>query len=329
MVTSLTENKSRLYGKEVKELIEFVKGKNQSDKSNIKILICTPINIMGEIKMNLDEVGLYNYTEIDSKRWAKLQEMAYLKSKEFNPLVKYPIGVNMPNLRIFKSIHHKDRELKYPMEDAEYISKLQVGAVNTYEILTELRDDKGDNLSKRNGNYSELTGLYWLWKNIVNCDADCKNKYYGLVQYRRVFNLLESDLLRFVDNQIDVVLPYPLSYVPNIEEHHKRYLTDIEWNAVLQALECLEPKYVDEYKKILMQEYFYNYNIIIAKGNVLNDYCSWLFPLLIKIEQIIDNDGKKIPNRYIGYIGETLETLYFMHNKENLRVAVTESKLLS
>ena len=67
----------------------------------------------------------------------------------------------------------------------------------------------------------------------------------------------------------------------------------------------------------------YNYNIVLAKGKVLDEYCRWLFPLLFRIEEINNPDGNKEPNRYIGYVGETLETLYFMYNKDKLKIAHT------
>ena len=248
-----------------------------------------------------------------------MQRDAFLKNGEYIPLSAYPVGCHKACLEVYKMSHYKDKALSTVWPDPSYIKKLQVGGALTDEKIAEFNDALDDNISDKNGNYSELTGLYWIWKNAVPKLED--GSYCGLAHYRRMLELSEDDLLRLVDNDIDVVLPYPMSYEPNIEAHHLRYLSNSEWNAVLQAIEELQLDYADAFKDILKKGYFYNYNVILAKKGVLDDYCSWLFPLLFRIEEINDPNKEKEPNRYIGYVGETLETLYFMYNKNRLNIA--------
>ena len=69
-------------------------------------------------------------------------------------------------------------------EDPVYLP-VQVGAAGR-ESLGFQRDDEGENISAKNPNYCELTGLYWAWKNL---DAD----YIGLVHYRRYFSGAGTD----------------------------------------------------------------------------------------------------------------------------------------
>lgn len=46
-----------------------------------------------------------------------------------------------------------------------------------------LNDNTLDNISFKNKNYCELTGVYWLWKNSSDLDSDP----IGIVHYRRYF----------------------------------------------------------------------------------------------------------------------------------------------
>lgn len=321
LVTEKGNNPSVLCGIPVYTLSDYVSKFSQEEKENIEILIATPEPVMEAIEKSLDEAGLHNYVCMDSMRWAKLQELAFVKSGEFMPLAAYLIGFHKSEVQVYKAKFFKDKELNSNFVNPSYMIDLQVGAARTDIRVADLLDCVDDNISEKNANYSELTGLYWIWKNQILTDVDYEDKYYGLAHYRRMFDLSEDDLLRIKDNDIDVILPYPMPYEPDIEEHHKRYLLDSEWSAVLQALEELNPENADAYKEVLKQNYMYNYNIIIAKGNVLVDYCNWLFSILFRVEEICNPDGSKEPNRYVGYIGETLETLYFMYNKDKLRIA--------
>lgn len=64
-------------------------------------------------------------------------------------------------------------------EDPMYLP-LHVGKAGKSLELGFQGDDTGDNISEKNPEYCELTGLYWAWKNL---DAD----YIGLSHYRRYF----------------------------------------------------------------------------------------------------------------------------------------------
>ena len=329
LVTKIGMNASSLCGIPVRELGEFASQHSQSDKDNIQILIATPENVMDEIEQSLESCGFYNHVRLNSARWAQMQKNAFVRSKSFTPLEVYPAGSSTARLYVYKAKFYKDKILQTKMVDPDYVKPIQVGAVHTDVRVADVIDSEGDNISDKNGNYSELTGLYWIWKHRLKNGYYGDDCYYGLAHYRRLLDLTDDDLLRLRYNDIDVVLPYPMPYEPNIEEHHKRYLSNAEWSAVLQALEELQPEYSTAFKDILKQAYFYNYNIILAKNEVLEEYCSWLFPVLFRIEEIVDgSDRVKEPNRYMGYVGETLETLYFMYNKNNLRIAHTGCRFL-
>ena len=58
--------------------------------------------------------------------------------------------------------------------------------------------------------------------------------------------------------------------------------------------------------------------MLIAKKKVFQDYCNWLFPILARTEELSEPKGWERADRYIGYLGENLMTLYFMYYMEDL-----------
>ena len=90
----------------------------------------------------------------------------------------------------------------------------------------------------------------------------------------------------------------------------------------------LYPDYAAALAQIESQPYLYNYNIILARKQVLKDYCSWLFPLLERIEQRSIPMGSERADRYLGYMGESLCTLYFMANKDRLTIVHSGCRFL-
>lgn len=329
LVTEYGANPRHLGDLKVVELDSFAGELSEARKDEIEVLIATPEGVMPEIEKELDKRGMHCHVRLTSSHWAQLMAYYYACDRSFIPLSVLPIGYNKPSIDQFMAKFYRDKPLTGQYDLPEYVTPIQVGAVLCEERVADILDSDGTNISHKNVNYSELTALYWMWKNRLLKDSDNdKCKYYGLVHYRRVLELSKDDILRLVDNDVDVVLPFPMPYEPNIEEHHKRYLKDADWNALLTALEEVQPEYAKMFPMVLSQPYMYNYNIVLARKEVLQDYCEWLFPILDRVEKISVPPCSDRADRYIGYMGETLETLYFMTNRERLNITYTGCKFL-
>lgn len=330
LVTERGINARSLLGLPVLELEVFAKSLSDEEKNNIEILIATPDSVMSDIEKSLDRRGLYCHVRLTSMRWAQLMSYHYSCDKDYMPLSALPVGYHSANMHIFMAKFYRDKTLEGCYHMPEWITPIQVGAALCEERVANILDCDGENISYKNKNYSELTALYWIWKNRLSGQwSGDVDEYYGLCHYRRVLELSNDDVLRLVDNDVDVVLPFPMPYEPNIEEHHKRYLKDSDWKALLLALQELHPECSEGLLKILSQRYLYSYNIVIAKKAVLYAYCAWLFPILECVEERSDPKGYEREDRYIGYMAETLATLYFMMNKDRLNIVHAACRFLT
>lgn len=329
MVTERDNNPDYLSGVKVYTLNELSHKIPVQEKKLINVLIATPETYMDEIKKSLKENGVDNYFCLSSLKWAELMEQYYCKCNSFIPLSSLPIENGKPEVNMYMAKFYKDKKLNNEYSIQPWITPIQVGAELCNDRVADVLDSTGDNISKKNVNYCELTALYWVWKNcIIPRLSDNSDVYYGLCHYRRILNISEDDIGRLVRNNIDVVLPYPMPYEPNIEVHHNKYIKKEDWKALLKAINELYPEYAKVLPSILQQRYLYNYNIILARDTVLSEYCEWLFSILQRVEELSNPKGSERCDRYIGYMGETLETLFFMVNKDRLNIAHTGCRFL-
>ena len=312
LVSSLQDNPVRLAGLEVKELHTV------TDK-NVHVLIATPEDTHASIIQSLRNAGMHQYTCLDWKNEESLMRKYYEKKDKY-------IALHKDTAEVYMAKFYKDRALKKEYTIPDWVRTIQVGAALTDERIAEITDNTGVNISEKNVNYCELTALYWIWKNRLNAD-DCA-AFSGLFHYRRFLNVTDLDMEYVCRENVDAVLPFPTVHEPDIQEHHARYVNESDWKVMMQSLNELYPEYASSFQIILRQPYLYNYNILIAKKKVLKDYCEWLFPILERIEQLSSPRGWERADRYIGYLGENLLTLYFMVHKE-LKIRHVGRKMLT
>lgn len=314
VVSLLEGNPQTLTGLPVREL-------GKIEDHSTRFLIATPENVQGEIVRYLEKNGFHHYICLDSSMGNALMEAYYQSLRRFPSLHALEMGGRPASIQVYMAQSAYDKPLSHTYELPAWIVPLRVGAALS-SGTGGLRDDTGENISEKNRLYCELTALYWIWKNGLG-DQD----YYGLFHYRRHLDFTQKDLFRLGLGEIDVVLPFPLLHEPDMREQHTRYVEDDDWEAMLRALKELQPEYFEAFQEISKEPYLYNYNIMVAKRQVWEDYCSWLFPILKRIE--LERTGPGRADRYIGYLAENLLTIYFRFHETRLHIAHTGCFMLT
>lgn len=201
------------------------------------------------------------------------------------------------------------------------------GKENTYGYL---RDDIGDNISNKNCYYSELTGIYYIYKNITDVDI------VGTCHYRRYLvdendNLLNKkqiiDYLKEYDCITSKCLNLNYTYYYGFSENHKPYYLD----ETRKVISRLYPDYLEDYDKLVNDKHTYFGNIMISRRELFCNYCKWLFDILFELERnIVIEEENSYHRRIFGFISEFLWYLWVVHNNINakeLKVGIVGEKI--
>ena len=202
-------------------------------------------------------------------------------------------------------------------EDDIYLP-LHVGKVGKPDIGFQ-GDDTGDNISEKNPNFCELTGLYWAWKNL---DTD----YIGLVHYRRHFSVkpkkdkFESILTRQqiekILNTIDLVLPRQRNYyIETIYSHYAHTFDSMHLDKTRLIIGKKYPEYLNSFDKVMKSRGAHMFNMFIMKKELLNEYCTWLFDILFELEKQINiSSMTTFEARLFGRVSERLLDVWLNKN---------------
>lgn len=214
---------------------------------------------------------------------------------------------------------------KYQKPAENIYLPVQVGAEGKEKIDGYTQDNTGENISIKNPNYCELTGLYWAWKNL-------NAKYIGLVHYRRYFTeskkilkeedekfkvvLTEKQIKEKLKN-VDIILPKKRKYyIENLYSHyeHTMYIEPLDETRRIIEEKC--PEYLGEFDKLHKRTSAHMFNMFIMKKEILDEYCTWLFDILFELEKRTDaSKYDSFHARFYGRISELLLDVWVNRNK--------------
>lgn len=296
---------------------------NEEIDSNALIIVATPEIYHEDIKENLQQYDLSNVLFADTHVEYLIMSRYFQKHGRFKLLDNLSLQDGdedeLPDARMYMAKHHKDIILRKKYDLPPWIIPIQVGASLTDQRITTLSDNTGDNISYKNYKYSELTAMYWAWKN-------SKAEYLGICHYRRILCLSNDDLRKIKQQGINAVLPLPFVCYPDASGQYGRYISVDDQNKLMRALKEVSPDYYIEAQRILKEPFLYNYNMFLADRHTFNEYCQWIFPILERAEILCESEGVERKDRYIGYFAEVLTAIYFLYNKNHLKIFHAEKK---
>ncbi len=279
-----------------------------------QILVATPETYHAEISRCLKNEGVDNFILIDSPMRYRLMGEYFQDKKQFRLIGETEKSGAIGNCEVYMAFSRHDRDIQRRQDLPSYIYPVYAGSHGEKHDLAELKDDFEGGISARNRNYSELTVTYWAWKKR-------KAAYKGICHYRRWLQLSDRNIQWMYAHGVDAVLPLPYLCKPDTSEQYKRYIGEEDFSRLMEGIEAVCPDKLQSIERILQGDYLYNHNIVIAKEQVFDHYCGFLFSILFEIENRMRRSGIERQDRYLGYLGEVLTSVYFTMNRSELKIA--------
>ncbi len=209
--------------------------------------------------------------------------------------------------------------LKYRMPQESCYLPLQVGRVKRRPIGFA-GDDTGDQISAKNPYYCELTGLYWLWKNVPS-------DYLGVVHYRRYLGkrkrgrnlfekiLTEREILDYME-QADILLPKKRRYyIESVYQHYAHTHYPEHLDITREVIKERHPDYLKAFDAVMKRRSAHMFNMFVMSREKCDAYCTWIFDILEHLEERLDISGyDEFQARVFGRVSEMLLDVWITKN---------------
>lgn len=215
---------------------------------------------------------------------------------------------------------HKDCQDFVHVKNSLRKTILSGSIVNKKNVLEayDYYDDVEDNISLKNPYYSELTALYWIWKNN-------KSEIIGLEHYRRYF-IQRINILRYkplkrrnikrILKKYDLIVPKIVKLNKSIKENYINSHIKQDYDLLIDILKNDYPEYYHSALEYFESNQFYPANMFISSKETIDEYLSWLFSIFFKLEsKLVNLDSRDdYQKRVFGFISERLFGLYIKTN---------------
>lgn len=194
-----------------------------------------------------------------------------------------------------------NKKFYFPVE-SQYYKIIGLGGYKHDGLWLPVCDDTGENISKKNFSYSELSGWYWLAKN------KSLTEFIGLAHYRRLLlldiNHPEFEYSRFLrltpsyeimryltsERLLDsalkileqdlIIVPRSIPIGESIADHYRRHHLSQDWNLFILALKEVMGHGSNEVSFFDNSQNLIPYNMAIWRSSIFKKYIEDLFSIL-------------------------------------------------
>lgn len=243
-------------------------------------------------------------------------------------------GIKSNDIRFF-CFSHKVPDVAF--DNDRFHTPVEVGSALRETHFGEILDNDGDNISDKNLYWRELTGIYYLWKNVHDV------KYIGTEHYGRRFNFsVENVLTLFEKGDVEVIC-HAITLNETVEEHYKISHSEYDFSVMENVVKEMYPDYADSFDKFLKKDntLLANNNFVMSKEN-FDKMWRFVFSVIEETlkrlnvssledakQHVAEFAVKKSPYgdwvdyqaAFPGFMAERLSSLYVRHNFSKVKVA--------
>ncbi|TCP97277.1 uncharacterized protein DUF4422 [Cricetibacter osteomyelitidis] len=258
-----------------------------------------------------------------------------------------------PDINIFVATHKVFQ--MFAEGDGQIYIPLQVGTAPNLGYLSE---NQLDNIAHKNTNFCELTALYFLWKNVkckyaglihyrrylglrhsgqmsIISDKDIRkilkrNSILGvsdnvelkipIFRSHQQVSILTREEIELILSSYDIIVPAAVEMDEPLREQYAKYHNIRDFDICREIIAEKYPDYIPVFDAMAKQNRIYYANMVVAKKEVLDEYCQWIFDILFEAEKRIDISQYTAYNkRVFGFLAERLFSIWIVKNNKKFK----------